>query len=153
MIQSLPHQPHSLHPSRGLRVHRHAHAWRLAAAVLLLATSYGVGFVRTAPAREALVAAPTRSGVFRDGTYSGWGSSPHGRIQSTVVIRRGRIVSAVITSCRTRYPCSMIAGLPEQIVARQDSDVDIVSGATHSSQAFTRSVAQALQRASRGSAP
>jgi uncharacterized protein with FMN-binding domain len=47
----------------------------------------------------------------------------------------------------------MIAGLPDQIVARQDAAVDIVSGATHSSQAFTRSVAQALQRASRDSAP
>ena len=76
--------------------------WQLGAAIALLAVSYGVGFVRTAPARQALAVSPTRTGQFQDGRYSGWGSSPHGRIGSTVVIRRGRIVETSITGCRTR---------------------------------------------------
>lgn len=127
--------------------------WQLGAGIALLAVSYGVGFVRTSPARQVLAASPTRAGRFDDGTYSGWGSSPHGRIQSTVVIRRGRIVAADITTCRTRYPCSMISLLPSQVVARQGPDVDIVSGASHSSQAYRRSIEQALQQASHGAGP
>jgi uncharacterized protein with FMN-binding domain len=112
-------------------------------------TGYAVGYVRTAPARAALTARPTARGLYRDGTYSGWGRSPHGRIMATVVIRRGRIAAAGITTCRMRYPCSMIAALPAQVVARQGTDVDIVSGATQSSQALSSAVDAALAQAMR----
>jgi len=66
-----------------------------------------------------------------------------------VVIRRGRIASAEITTCRMRYSCSLIAALPPQVVARQGPDVDIVSGATQSGEAFSRAVSQALAQAVR----
>jgi uncharacterized protein with FMN-binding domain len=137
----------------GVSSSRHWQRWQLAVALILLAVSYGVGFVRTTAARQTLIASPTRPGRFLDGTYSGWGRSPHGRIQSTVVIRRGRIVTVEITSCRTRYPCSMISALPAQVIERQSPAVDIVSGATHSSQALSRAVEQALLAASRETAP
>jgi hypothetical protein len=43
---------------------------------------------------------------YKDGVYAGRGSCPHGDIQAQVVIASGLIVSADITRCETRYPCS-----------------------------------------------
>ena len=82
-----------------------------------------------------------------DGTYLGWGSSRHGDIQASVVISGGRIVSATIAQCLTRYSCSWIDALPPQVVSRQSANVDYVSGATQSSDAFYGAVAQALAQA------
>jgi uncharacterized protein with FMN-binding domain len=86
-------------------------------------------------------------GMYRDGTYSGWGTSRHGDIQAAVEIKGGRIVSAYITQCLTRYSCSWISALPPQVAARQSADVDFVSGATQSSNAFYSAVLEALNRA------
>ena len=84
---------------------------------------------------------------YRDGSYSGLGSSRHGDIQATVVIADGRIASAEITRCLTRYSCSWIAHLPGQVVSRQGADVDYVSGATQSTDAFYYAVVDALSKA------
>jgi uncharacterized protein with FMN-binding domain len=84
---------------------------------------------------------------YRDGSYSGWGSSRHGDIEATVVIADGRIASAAITRCLTRYSCSWIAHLPGQVVSRQNADVDYVSGATQSTDAFYYAVLDALSKA------
>ena len=115
----------------------------------VLAISYGVGYVRTSSARQAIAARPTHRELYRDGTYSAWGESYHGRVLATVVIRRGRIVSSEITTCRMRYPCSMIAMLPSQVVARQSAEVDVVSGASQSAEAFALAVDRALAQAAR----
>lgn len=82
-----------------------------------------------------------------DGTYTGWGTSRHGDIEATVVIRNGAIASAQISQCLTRYSCSWIAALPGQVIARQSPDVDFVSGATQSTNAFYYAVVQALSQA------
>ncbi|MBS1818341.1 MAG: FMN-binding protein [Acidobacteria bacterium] len=124
--------------------------WLSAAALLILATAaFAVGYVRTSAARASFGTTPRPLGVYRDGTYEGWGIGYHGRIRATVVIRRGRIESTTISTCRMRYPCSMIAGLPDQVIARQGPEVDIVSGATDSALVFSAAVEQALDRASR----
>jgi uncharacterized protein with FMN-binding domain len=120
----------------------------VAGVVVTLAT-WCTGYVRTATVRDAPGARPTRGGVYRDGTYTAWGDSRHGRILATVVIRRGRISAAEITTCRMRYPCSMIAMLPGQVVTRQGTDVDLVSGATQSAEAFSMAVDRALEQATR----
>jgi uncharacterized protein with FMN-binding domain len=85
--------------------------------------------------------------ALKDGSYSGWGTSRHGDIQATVVIEGGRIVSAAITQCLTRYPCSWIAQLPGQVVSRQSPECDFVSGATQSTNAFYYAVVEALAKA------
>jgi hypothetical protein len=51
--------------------------------------------------------APPPAPVWKDGTYTGWGYSRHGNIEASVVIEGGRIASAVISQCRTRYSCSV----------------------------------------------
>jgi uncharacterized protein with FMN-binding domain len=64
-----------------------------------------------------------------------------------VVIEGGRIASATIAQCRTRYSCSVIDRLPPEVAQRQSPDVDYVSGATQSANAFYFAVADALSRA------
>jgi uncharacterized protein with FMN-binding domain len=84
---------------------------------------------------------------YRDGTYTGWGTSRHGDIQASVDIKDGRIVDAYVSICMTQYSCSWIAALPSQVVARQSADVDFVSGATQSTNAFYYAVVEALKKA------
>lgn len=86
-------------------------------------------------------------GEYNDGIYRGWGYSRHGDIQASVVVKGGRIVSADIAQCRTRYSCNWVEYLPDQIVSRQRALVDAVSGATESSFAFEDAVTAALSRA------
>jgi len=84
---------------------------------------------------------------YKDGTYLGWGSCPHGDIQAGVIIKRGQIVDVGITQCLTRYSCSVIKRLPGEVLDRQSVNVDVVSGATESVYAFHDAVAQALSKA------
>lgn len=85
--------------------------------------------------------------IWKDGTYTGWGYSRHGNIEASVVIERGRIASATISQCRTRYSCSVIDKLPPEVAERQSPDVDYVSGATQSADAFYGAVVEALSKA------
>jgi uncharacterized protein with FMN-binding domain len=94
---------------------------------------------------EAAPASPRAP--WKDGTYTGWGYSRHGNIEAQVVIEGGRIASATISQCRTRYSCSVIDRLPPQVAQRQSPDVDYVSGATQSADAFYAAVVAALEKA------
>jgi uncharacterized protein with FMN-binding domain len=99
-----------------------------------------------APERPAGVA-PAAPKVWKDGRYTGWGFSRHGNIEATVTIEGGRITSAVISQCRTRYSCAVIDTLPPEVAQRQSPDVDYVSGATQSADAFYEAVVAALDKA------
>jgi uncharacterized protein with FMN-binding domain len=85
--------------------------------------------------------------VYKDGTYTGWGTSRHGDIQASVAIEGGRIASVTIAQCLTRYSCSWIAALPPQVIARQSPETDYVSGATQSTNALYYAVVEALAKA------
>jgi uncharacterized protein with FMN-binding domain len=106
------------------------------------------------PAAEPLLPPPApvaasvpAASVWKDGTYTGWGSSRHGDIQASVVIEGGRIASATIAQCLTRYSCSVIEKLPPEVAQRQSPEVDYVSGATQSANAFYYAVTDALGKA------
>jgi uncharacterized protein with FMN-binding domain len=64
-----------------------------------------------------------------------------------VVIREGRIVEAAIASCETRYPCDVIGDIIAQPVARQSPEVDRVSRATESADAYYYGLVEALKEA------
>ncbi len=98
-------------------------------------------------AAPAMPAAPQPKPLYKDGTYYGWGSCRHGDIQASVTIQDGKIASATITQCLTRYSCSWIADLPNQVVKRQSPEVDYVSGASQSTDAFYGAVVSALSKA------
>lgn len=115
---------------------------------------YAAGYHRTGSAADKFSAQTARRGVvrslvrYKNGIYVGWGSCRHGDIEAAVVIQGGKIVSAVIAQCLTRYSCSWIAALPGQVLRRQNPDVDYVTGATESSDAFHDAIAKALSHAS-----
>jgi uncharacterized protein with FMN-binding domain len=96
-------------------------------------------------ATPAPVAAPSSN--WRDGTYSGWGTSRHGEIKAQVVIKNGRIVESSVASCETRWPCDVITDIFHQPVERQNADVDRVSRATESSNAYYYALVAALDNA------
>lgn len=102
--------------------------------------------VATVPASQPSTAAKATAG-YKDGLFSGWGTSRHGDIQAYVEIKGGKIVSAFISECLTQYSCSWIAKLPAQVVERQGSEIDYVSGATQSSNALYYAVVDALKKA------
>ena len=61
--------------------------------------------------------------------------------------RAAGLPTSTITRSTLQYPLRDIAGLPSQVVQRQSAQVDIVSRATYSSQAFKGAVSQALSKA------
>lgn len=90
---------------------------------------------------------PPLRAEFKDGVYRGYGTSRHGDIEAEVEVTGGRIASARISQCLTRYSCSWISELPGEVVDRQSAKVDYVSGATQSSSAFIQAVTEALSKA------
>jgi uncharacterized protein with FMN-binding domain len=105
----------------------------------------------TVAGHAAAPAAPppaTASAAYRDGTYEGQGTSRRGGFHVAVTIQGGRITNVAITQATTQYPVSRVAALPGQVVARQSAQVDRVTGATYSTQAFQQAVQQALAAAS-----
>lgn len=92
-------------------------------------------------------AKPAAKAGYRDGLHYGRGTSRHGDIESLIEISNGRIISVVISQCLTQYTCRWISALPGQVIARQSPDVDYVTGATESANAFYFSIVQALMQA------
>jgi uncharacterized protein with FMN-binding domain len=84
---------------------------------------------------------------YKDGVYLGWGYSRHGNIQAFVRIEGGRIIHAGIERCETRWSCDLVAHLPGQVIKRQSAEVDFVSGATQSGDAFYGAIVNALAQA------
>jgi uncharacterized protein with FMN-binding domain len=100
-----------------------------------------------APAADSAPAGDKDKARLKDGIFFGWGTSRHGDIQAGIEIKNGRIISAFISECLTQYSCSWIQMLPSQVIARQSADVDFVSGATQSTNAFYYAVTDALKKA------
>lgn len=92
-------------------------------------------------------ASTSSAGQYRDGVYTGTGMNRHGDLEVSVTIKNGRIASANIARCGMQYPCSRISMLPGQVVSRQSTDVDIVTGATMSTEAYQEATQQALAQA------
>ena len=101
----------------------------------------------TPPVDSGAKTADTAHVQLKDGTFSAWGTSRHGDIEAAVEIKNGRIVSAFIVQCLTQYSCSWISALPPQVVTRQSAEVDYVSGATQSSNAFYYAIVESLKKA------
>jgi uncharacterized protein with FMN-binding domain len=101
---------------------------------------------QVAPMPAPVVPEPPKP-QYQDGSFFGWGTSRHGDIQAQVIVEGGRIASATIAQCLTRYSCSVIAKLPPQVAERQSPETDYVSGATQSTNAFYYAVVEALSKA------
>jgi major membrane immunogen (membrane-anchored lipoprotein) len=105
------------------------------------------GNARPAAGNSGGLSSTSTTGAYRDGTYTGSGSSRRGDVWVSVDVQGGKISQVTITRSTLQYPLRDIAGLPAQVVERQSPQVDIVSRATYSSQAFRTAVSQALAKA------
>jgi uncharacterized protein with FMN-binding domain len=100
------------------------------------------------PTTAAAPAGGTQTqGQYKDGTYTGQGTSRRGDVWVSVQVQGGRIANVTITRSTLQYPLRDIADLPGEVVQRQSAQVDIVSRATYSSMAFRGAVTQALTAA------
>jgi uncharacterized protein with FMN-binding domain len=116
----------------------------------------------SAPAAQAPTPVPTQTraqtqppsqsvqAAYQDGTYTGQGTSRRGDVWVQVQVVGGRVANVSITRSTLQYPLRDIAGLPQQVIDRQDAQVDTVSRATYSSMAFRQAVTQALASAKAG---
>jgi uncharacterized protein with FMN-binding domain len=101
----------------------------------------------TTTAASATATTSTAVSTFANGTYSGTGTSRFGNVNVSVTISGDKITNVQITSVTTKYPASRIAYLPAQVMQSQTANVNVVTGATYSSQAFKQAVQQALAQA------
>ena len=100
-----------------------------------------------APTTATPVPTPTPQSGYKDGTYTGTGTSRRGDVTVAVTIKGGQIADVAITQATTQYPTSWIASLPKEVMAQQSAQIDLISGATYSSLAFQQGVQQALAQA------
>ena len=97
---------------------------------------------------------PKPTGQYKDGSYTGpVADAIYGQIQVAVIVSGGKIVNV---SCPV-YPntpghtsqvsSSALPTLKQEVLAAQSANVDIVSGATQTSEAYQQSLAAALAQA------
>jgi len=101
--------------------------------------------VKTSKNQKSITSSTSK--IYKDGTFYGTGINNIGSVKVAVTIKHDKITSVEIVHCDTQYPESEISHLPQQVLARQSSNIDIVSGATLSSEDFQSAVADALQQA------
>ena len=84
----------------------------------------------------------------RDGSYTGEGRGFSGPIRVRVTVRNHRIVKIAILERQEviEYWSKVREKIPQEILEKQNIDVDMVSGATYSSKGLIEAVTNALER-------
>lgn len=87
--------------------------------------------------------------VYKDGTYKGVGEGIHGEIAVTVEVKDGKIANIQIDSHSETKGVSdaAIADIPVRMVELNSADVEVVTGATMTSQGLVEAVKDALKAA------
>lgn len=111
-----------------------------------LAEAQAAGPIATVNA-SATNGGSTSGTVLKTGEYTGYGTSRHGDVEVYVETTDGKITYVKISQCLTQYSCSWIEDLPKQVLARQSTKIDAVSGATQSANAFYYALVAALNKA------
>ncbi|MEN8904956.1 MAG: FMN-binding protein, partial [Clostridiales bacterium] len=94
--------------------------------------------------------APTQSSnIYNDGVYTGTANGYAPNLTVSVTIESDKIVSVEVGSNNETpsFASEPIASIPDAIVEAQSTDVDIVSGATKTSNGIKNAVADALSKA------
>ena len=84
---------------------------------------------------------------YKDGTYIGEGYNRRGLQKVAVTIKQDKITKVQITDWEMHYSESDVVDLPQEVVQNQSANVQIVTGATYSSEAFSEAVQDALSKA------
>lgn len=101
----------------------------------------------TLPSEESSSGA---GGNWKDGTYEGEAQGFGGPIRVSVTVKDGKITAVKVLSHsgEDQSYYSQAEALTSTIVKQQSADVDVVSGATYSSNGIKNAVKQALEQAS-----
>lgn len=95
----------------------------------------------------AVALGSVQAATIADGVYTGEGFGRNGPVKVEVTTKAGKITQVKVVSHKESVGISDVAlsRIPADIVAHQTTNVDIVSGATLSSQAITTAVLAALK--------
>lgn len=85
--------------------------------------------------------------IYKEGTFTGQGMNRRGYIDVQVNIKNDKITDVHISNFGMHYSERDVVGLPTEVVQKQSAQVDNVSGATYSTEAFSDAVQQALNQA------
>ena len=121
---------------------------------LIFTNNNSSSVVSNTPSGSATGTTSAASGQYKDGAYTGpVTDAVYGRIQVAVTISGGKITSVDVPV----YPnegghtqevsASAIPALKQEAIVAQSANVNIVSGATQTSQGFQQSLAAALSQA------
>lgn len=117
-------------------------------------TSAGSETINTIPTTTIIPTSQTVSAKYKDGSYTGNAADAfYGNIQVQAIINGGKITDIKFlqypndrgTSIEINTQSNPI--LAQEAIQKQDANVDIVSGATDSSEAFIQSLKSALNKA------
>lgn len=92
---------------------------------------------------------PGASVPYDNGTYSGSGEGFGGTIKVSVTIKNHKITTIAVTSAPDETPeyFEKAKGLISNVIKKQSADVDVVSGATYSSNGLIEAIKNALKEA------
>lgn len=85
--------------------------------------------------------------IYKNGTFTGTGWNRRGQIEVAVTLKNDKITDVQISNWGMHYSEQDVVGLPSEVVQKQNTRVNNVSGATYSTQAFTDAVQSALDQA------
>ncbi|MFJ7727385.1 FMN-binding protein [Neobacillus sp. NPDC097160] len=85
--------------------------------------------------------------LYKDGTFTGTGMNRRGSIEVQVTINNDQITDVEISDFAMHYSESDVVGLPDEVLQNQSSQVQNVSGATYSTEAFQDAIQDALDQA------
>jgi urocanate reductase len=88
---------------------------------------------------------------WKDGSYQGKAEGAHGEVSVQVTVAKGRIAKVEILSQAEEAGVSDLAlsRVPEEIVKKQGTDVEAVSGASMTSKGIMAAARDALRKASK----
>lgn len=90
----------------------------------------------------------TKKSVYKDGTYTGFGDGMNGKVKVSVTISQDKITSiSVGENSEDEEYLAEAKGVINRIIASQSTDVDVISGATYSSNGIIGGVNEALSKA------
>lgn len=95
---------------------------------------------------------PFTDGTYRDGTYTGTAAGFGGNITVRVTIAGGKISAVDIVSAAGETPSYLTKAkaVISKVISKQSPNVDVVSGATYSSNGILNAIKKALKQAASG---
>jgi uncharacterized protein with FMN-binding domain len=98
-------------------------------------------------ANDPVLNEPIARSLYKDGIYSGLGRNRRGSIEVAVTIKNDKITDVEISHFAMHYSDRDVIGMPEEVIQKQSAQVNNVSGATYSTQAFEDAIKEALSQA------